>query len=232
METRNKKTSVSTDNRISKGANPLYPPKKESSAKELLSAVVTAVVCLVLVGVIAKNFNVYAVEQRKREKQNPSMSESYGDEYYGDEYYGDEYYDGEYYDENYVEDDFSGETEEFIYEESAYPEEELTGDAEDEWISEEPYEESEYIFEDSDVRLISEDELWGMTAEELTYARNEIYARYGRKFKDETIQAYFNAKSWYRGMIEPDDFDHEWLNEIEKENANMILDYEKEMGYR
>ena len=37
-------------------------------------------------------------------------------------------------------------------------------------------------------------------------ARNEIYARHGRKFNDSELQAYFNSKSWYKGTVNPEDF--------------------------
>lgn len=220
MGLKNNRPSEDVGVKISRGNNPLYPPKKESIGKELLSAIATMVVCLFLVSVIAKNFNVYAIEQRKREKaeQNVSQEQYVSEDYFED--YAEENTDSEfevptndgeqYTEESLVEYEFENEPQEY---------EEVT-------------EESEYIFEDSSVRLISEEELWNLSQEELNYARNEIYARHGRRFKDEALQNYFDSKSWYIGTIDPDDFDHEWLNEIEKENANTILAYEKEMGYK
>ncbi len=91
--------------------------------------------------------------------------------------------------------------------------------------------ESDYIISDSDSRYLTKQELMNYTAEELKYARNEIYARHGRLFQDETIQAYFDSKDWYNGTIEPDDFTQSMLNEYELANATLILDFEKEMGY-
>lgn len=225
------KSSGNVFEKIDRRNNPLYPPKKESVGKELLSAVLTTVICLVLVGVIAKNFNVYAIEQRRREKAEDHVSE----ENYTEENYTEQNYTDNYVEENYTEETIEGDSEEPVNDVQQFTEEPMEENVSESELSEEYEEvaaESEYIFEDSSVRLISEEELWDLSQEELNYARNEIYARYGRRFKDETIQNYFDSKSWYEGTIEPDDFEHEWLNEIEKENANTILAYEKKMGYK
>lgn len=91
---------------------------------------------------------------------------------------------------------------------------------------------SEYILEDSNSRYLTKSDLQGLSADECRIARNEIYARYGRKFNDEELQSYFNSCSWYHGTIEPDDFQESMLNDYEIENKNLIVEYEKEMGYR
>jgi cytoskeletal protein RodZ len=83
----------------------------------------------------------------------------------------------------------------------------------------------------SDSRLITEADLDGLTQEEVALARNEIYARYGRTFKNADYQAYFDAQSWY----EPDpnySDDTVELSEIEKTNANFILSYEQAKGWQ
>ena len=201
-------------NNKDKNANPLYPPKTEKTEKELLSAIVTALVCLILAAVIIKNFNYYAIEERKlkrMEKNTQQVTEEYteGD---SEEPVYEEY--EESYEESYEE-----------YEES-YVEEQAT----EEYVEE--VKTSDYILEDSSERLISKEELWDLTQEELNYARNEIYARHGRRFKDETLQSYFDSQPWYEGIYAPEEFDHEWLSDVEKENAELILAYEKEMGYR
>lgn len=71
-----------------------------------------------------------------------------------------------------------------------------------------------------------------MTADEIRIARNEIYARHGRRFQAEDLQSYFDFKSWYRGTIDSDSFDESILNEYEKTNAGFMLEYEKKKGYR
>ena len=63
-------------------------------------------------------------------------------------------------------------------------------------------------------------------------ARNELFARHGRKFTDENLKSYFESKSWYEGTIEPEDFDDSVFNEYEIANRDLIVEYEKEKGYR
>lgn len=100
-------------------------------------------------------------------------------------------------------------------------------------IAEEPEEEpSEYILEYSDSKYLTEDDLEGMTKEECRLARNELYARHGRKFDDEGLQNYFNSCSWYHGTIDASDFSESMLSDIEIANRDLIVEYEKEMGYR
>lgn len=93
---------------------------------------------------------------------------------------------------------------------------------------------SEYIFADSDSRFLEEEELESLTQEEMRIARNEIYARHGRKFADEALQKYFDEKSWYEPSLEPEEFDSlgdEIFNEYEFYNKNLIGNMEKELGY-
>lgn len=92
--------------------------------------------------------------------------------------------------------------------------------------------EAEYILPESDSRIITKSELDGLTKEEIRLARNEIYARHGRKFDDEELQAYFEKFDWYHPMIEPEDFDESVFNYYETENRRFIVQYEKERGYR
>ena len=81
----------------------------------------------------------------------------------------------------------------------------------------------EYILPDSSTRYLTGTDIAGLTSEELRLARNEIYARHGRKFKDEALQAYFNSKSWYAGTIEPERFsDDALLSDVERKNLELI----------
>lgn len=81
----------------------------------------------------------------------------------------------------------------------------------------------DYILPDSSTRYLTGTDIAGLTSEELRLARNEIYARHGRKFKDEALQAYFNSKSWYAGTIEPERFsDDALLNDVERKNLELI----------
>lgn len=84
-----------------------------------------------------------------------------------------------------------------------------------------------FIFPDSSTEYLEFDDFIGLNKDLLRIARNEIYARHGRKFKDAAIQAYFDNMPWYTGYIEPDDFKDDFLNPIEKRNLEMIVDMEK-----
>lgn len=92
--------------------------------------------------------------------------------------------------------------------------------------------EGDYILPNSDSELITKRDLEGLSAEECKIARNEIYARHGRRFKDDELQEYFNSKSWYEGTIDPDDFAENILSDIEIQNKDVIVEFEKENGYR
>lgn len=82
-----------------------------------------------------------------------------------------------------------------------------------------------YILPDSDSRKLKKSDLAGMTAQQLSYAKNEIYARHGRVFKSSELQDYFNEKDWYE---ENDDFKDEDLSKKEAENTEFIDAYQKD----
>lgn len=90
----------------------------------------------------------------------------------------------------------------------------------------------EYVLAGSNVRYISKSELREFTAEQCRLARNEIYARHGRMFDDEYLQEYFDSKEWYVPSIAPGDFQESLLNSYEIANRDLIVEYEKECGYR
>lgn len=83
-----------------------------------------------------------------------------------------------------------------------------------------------YILPYSSERLLIEDDIRNLSMEQLTLARNEIYARHGRIFQDETIRAHFESQSWYHGTIAPEDFSANLLSEIEQKNIEFIRTYE------
>jgi len=58
----------------------------------------------------------------------------------------------------------------------------------------------QFVFADSDRRLLTWDELSGLNGSELRVARNEIYARHGRIFKDQQLAQYFSHFSWYQPL--------------------------------
>ena len=89
-----------------------------------------------------------------------------------------------------------------------------------------------YFLMGSDSRYLDESELYGFTADDCRIARNEIYARHGRKFNSADLQDYFNAQGWYVPTIEADAFSDSMLNDYERANINLIVAYEKAQGYR
>lgn len=88
--------------------------------------------------------------------------------------------------------------------------------------------EDEYILPYSDTEKLKKSDLKGLSATELRLARNEIYARHGRRFQDSSLQEYFDSQDWYYGYIEPEDFvDSEELSDLERKNAKFIKEYEE-----
>ena len=107
-----------------------------------------------------------------------------------------------------------------------------TTDYEESFSDVDSYEESssddddEYILSYSSDRLLTVSDVELLSKEQCRYARNEIYARHGRKFSDKKLQAYFDSKSWYVGTIEPNDFDESELSKIEKKNIKYLKQFE------
>ena len=89
-----------------------------------------------------------------------------------------------------------------------------------------------FVIADSNTRVISESELWGLDRWGLKVARNEIYARHGRMFEDDALAAYFYSQPWYVPSIPANQFnDGAYLSKTELKNAKIISDYERSQGY-
>jgi hypothetical protein len=73
----------------------------------------------------------------------------------------------------------------------------------------------------SNVRHLTRPELQKLSAEQLQIARNEIFARKGRYFKDEKLSSYFAKFAWYQ----PDTWDAP-LNAVEQANVDLIASLE------
>lgn len=80
----------------------------------------------------------------------------------------------------------------------------------------------DYILPDSSKSLIDISEFDDFSVNDMQMAINEIYARHGRKFQNEGIQAYFAGKSWYSGTVEPDAFDESVLSDVERQNIDTL----------
>ena len=79
------------------------------------------------------------------------------------------------------------------------------------------------LLPDSETTIIEDADLEGMTAQELTYARNEIYARHGYVFDSDELNEYFGGKSWYKVNSSYDGK----LTDIEQKNADTIRKYQE-----
>lgn len=89
--------------------------------------------------------------------------------------------------------------------------------------------EQDYILPESSTRSLTSADLAGLTKDQLRIARNEIYARHGRRFDSEDLANYFNSKSWYRGTIAPSDFRDNMLSQVEKDNLQVIKKAEENL---
>lgn len=85
----------------------------------------------------------------------------------------------------------------------------------------------EYILPYSDSRYITEEEIASFSKEQLRLARNEIYAKHGRKFETEDLNQYFSSQPWYHGYLSQEEFDDSVLNEYERANLDMIKGVEQ-----
>jgi len=82
------------------------------------------------------------------------------------------------------------------------------------------------ILPQSAVRLLTQDDVNGLSLQYINYAKNEIYARHGRMFNSPELQNYFNSQSWYTGRIAPENFKESMLSDIEKKNADYLASVE------
>lgn len=88
---------------------------------------------------------------------------------------------------------------------------------------------SSYILPESNTRLLTRDELTGLTKEQLRLARNEIFARHGMIFGVDDLDAHFGSKSWYNPTVAASEFyDKVEMSLIEEENITLIQQVESE----
>lgn len=89
---------------------------------------------------------------------------------------------------------------------------------------------SDYILPNSDREYLSNSDVKNLTLREINYAKNEIYARHGRKFKSPELQRYFGSKPWYSGSIEPESFSTTVFNDYEQKNAEFLSAVEESIS--
>jgi YARHG domain-containing protein len=84
---------------------------------------------------------------------------------------------------------------------------------------------SRFILPESSSRTLTDADLKGMTVDQLRFARNEIYARKGRFFRDPGLAAHFSQFVWYK----PSSWDVV-LTEIEQANVSFIQTAERRVS--
>lgn len=88
---------------------------------------------------------------------------------------------------------------------------------------------SEYIFPDMDSRYLTQDEVSKLSLQAVCYAKNELYARHGRKFLSQELQDYFNDKTWYKGTVDADSFSPSVFNTYENDNLMLLVSAEEKL---
>lgn len=91
---------------------------------------------------------------------------------------------------------------------------------------------SDFIFPNSSNVKVTEADLRQLSLAEMRIARNEIFARHGRQFKDPMLNKWFYSKTWYLRInqkLSPAEFDAmpNQMNPVEKANIDFILKTEQ-----
>ena len=112
------------------------------------------------------------------------------------------------------------------YRKAYIPQADLSGAFSSEYMN------KDYILDFSSQREVNDADLAGLSLAELRIARNEIFARHGRQFKDIMLNQWFYSKIWYLNIgakYAPDEFDAIWpspLSKLELQNIEFIKNYE------
>lgn len=93
----------------------------------------------------------------------------------------------------------------------------------------------EFIYPNLSEEVFDEDAFWKYSQTELSIARNQLFAKYGRKFQDPFLSALFSVKTWYEPKYEGREFDgrqEEFLSDVELTNLKSVLKMEERRCYR
>lgn len=88
---------------------------------------------------------------------------------------------------------------------------------------------SGYILEYSNSVNLTRSDIDYLSQYEVKLALYEIFARHGKIFSDSALNEYFQSFSWYQPSA---NFDDSVLNEYEKNNLDLLISYQRSMGYR
>lgn len=89
---------------------------------------------------------------------------------------------------------------------------------------EKSFDHGSYVIAGSDTKKLKNKDLKNLSARELTYARNEIFARHGYVFNSPELNKFFKKKNWYT----PDDSYDGKLSDVENKNIEFIKNYQAE----
>lgn len=93
----------------------------------------------------------------------------------------------------------------------------------------------DYFFPELFETVVEDSLLWQMNQTDLSIARNQFFAKYGRKFKDDFLNAVFSQKVWYEPICEGAEFDanmHNLLTDVEMDNLLEIMANEEQRNFR
>ena len=82
-----------------------------------------------------------------------------------------------------------------------------------------------YAYPDSSTRVWTYNDVNGMTAGQVRYCINEIYARNGYTFAKPEWLNYFSQKTWYTPRIPAKSFNDSYLTSTEVANVNLLQKY-------
>ena len=89
----------------------------------------------------------------------------------------------------------------------------------------------DYFIYNSDSMYFTEADIAGFDARMCRLARNGIYAKMGRKFKDAELSNFFSQYYWYYPTIEAENFSDRLLNAYQVSNRDLIVSYERKHGF-
>ena len=106
----------------------------------------------------------------------------------------------------------------------------IVGYVYEKYVQDSPTEVLEYwgiLKKDASNYRFTENDLSPLTAKELTYLRNSVYAKHGYVFNSQELNNYFKQFSWYHPNPNLTDAA---LNSTEKENVEFIRHYQEQTG--
>ena len=91
----------------------------------------------------------------------------------------------------------------------------------------EVYQYWEVLRKDASAYQFTESDLYSLTAKELTYLRNSVYAKHGYIFNSQELNDYFKLFSWYSPNP---NVTESILDNMERTNVNFIKNYQEQNG--